>query len=119
MASETEIRKSIVGHNARNAELLQHIRDKGAAVDEPRPIDHHFYASSQKDAALLAKELYSRGYLVLVLSPPRKEDNSAYWNLEVGIQRTAIEAASQHITEELVRLAAKFNAIYDGWGTLI
>ena len=119
MIPETEIQKSITAHNARNIELLKLIREKGVAIDEPHSVDHHFYASGQKDAALLAKELYKRGYLVLVLSPPSTEDGQGHWNIGVGIQRAPAEAASHRITEELVRLAAKFDADYDGWGTLI
>jgi regulator of RNase E activity RraB len=117
--TEVEIRNSISGHNARNAELLRHIQEKGVAIGEIRSIEHQFYAQGQKNAALLARELYNRGYLVLVLAPPGAEDDSDYWNVEVGIQRTPAEAASHSVTEELVRLAAKFDADYDGWGTLI
>lgn len=119
MIPEVEIQRSITGHNARNNELLKHIGEKGVVIDKPRPVEHHFYASSQKDAAFLAKELYNRGYLILALMPSHTEEGSDHWNVEAGIQRTPAEAASHRITEELVRLAAKFDADYDGWGTLI
>ena len=119
MITEAEIQKSMAGHDARNIELLKHLQEEGVALGVPRPVEHHFFASNQRNAALLAKELYERGYLILVLSPPVAEDDSGSWNLEAGIQRTPDEAASHDVTEELVRLAAKYDTHYDGWGTLL
>jgi regulator of RNase E activity RraB len=57
--------------------------------------------------------------LILVISPTDEEDGSKVWNVEAGIQRTLVDAGSERVTEELVRLAAELDAIYDGWGASI
>jgi regulator of RNase E activity RraB len=63
--------------------------------------------------------LYLRGFLVLVICPVNAEDNSELWNVEAGRDETPEEAASQNSVEDLVRLGARFEAEYDGWGTSI
>jgi len=115
--TEREIRESISGHDARNAELRRTIRAKGVALDEQRSVEHHFWAPNQTNAAELARELYNHGYLVLAISPTELEDGSVCWNVEAETKRTPEEAASHETSEELVRLAAQFNGSYDGWGT--
>jgi len=69
------------------------------------------------DGVLLAKELYGRGYLILVVSPTNMEGGSVWWNVEASLNRTISEAIARDTTEALVRLAARFECIYDGWGT--
>lgn len=110
-----DIQESIAGHTARNAALLADLRLRGVDLSRPQSVEHHFWAASQKSAAFLAKRLYELGYLILVISPT-DEQGSKVWNVEAGIQRTLADAGSEAVTEDLVRLAAQFDAIYDGWG---
>ena len=119
MLSEESIQENIAGHESRNPELLATMRDMGIDLQQSRSVEHHFLAESQHNASLLARALHEKGYLILMLSPVDSEDasNSNPWNVEAGIQRTPEEAASSLISEELVRLAAQFDAVYDGWGT--
>jgi regulator of RNase E activity RraB len=119
MITETEIQDSIRGHEVRNAELLRTIQKKGLNLDTIYFVEHHFWSNKQSDAALLAKELYGRGYLVLVIAAVTADDGSRLWNVEAGRERTFTDAAGHGTTEELVRLAAKFDSIYDGWGVSI
>jgi regulator of RNase E activity RraB len=119
MLNDSEIQESMAGHAERNAELLEHLRKKGVSLDTPQSVEHHFWAEDQQSAALLAKELYGRGYLVLVISPADTEDGSKLWNVEAGIKRTLGEAADSAVTEDLIRLAGRFNATYDGWGASV
>jgi regulator of RNase E activity RraB len=116
---EVDIQESMAGHAERNAELLGSLRSKGIRLNTPQSVEHHFWAEDQQGAALLAKELHGRGYLVLVISRADKEDGSKLWNVEAGIERTLAEAADPGVTEALVRLAARFNVTYDGWGASI
>jgi regulator of RNase E activity RraB len=116
--ADTNIQESIAGHASRNAALLEDLRRRGVDVGRPHSVEHHFWAGNQKSAALLAKRLYELGYLILVISPA-DEDGSKVWNVEAGIQRTLADAGSERVTEELVRLAAQFDAIYDGWGASV
>ncbi len=117
MTSEADIEASIEGHAARNMELLKLLREKGVSVNESRSVDHHFWANSQEDAALLAKRLYERGYLVLAINPLEDGNGPKLWNVEARMERTPAEAASPALTEELVRLAAEYDSSHDGWGT--
>ena len=119
MLNEAEIRESLAGHAARNAGLLKSIRGRGVDVAQAHSVEHHFWADTQESAALLAKELYGRGYLILVIAPVDDEDGSKMWNVEAGIRRTLEDSASARVTEDLVRLAARFDATYDGWGASI
>jgi len=41
------------------------------------------------------------------------------WNVEAGIEQTPAVAATTKLSEQLTRLAAKFDSEYDGWGTSI
>ena len=117
--TENEIRESINAHDARNAELLRTIVEKGIALDRERSVEFHFWAPNQTNAAGLAKELYNYGYLVLAISPTQVEDGSTWWNVEAEIKRTPEDAASRETSEGLVRLATQFEGSYDGWGTSI
>lgn len=116
---ETEIQGILKGHADRYAELLRTLFTKGVSLDQERSVEHHFWANSQREAVLLAKELYDRGYLVLTISPVNTEDDSTTWNVEAGIEQSPAIAASQPLSENLTRLAAQFEAVYDGWGTSI
>ena len=118
MLSDTTIRESLRGHEARNAKLLDDLKAKHADLATSRSIDHHFWAPDQRSAALLAKSLYDRGYLVLMISPAETKDGQL-WNVEAGFKRSLVAAASAGVTEELVTLAAQFDAEYDGWGSSI
>jgi regulator of RNase E activity RraB len=111
---------AVLGHAARNAELLANLKSRGVNVGDPRSIEHHFWSKSQRDAALLANELYKRGFLLLVLAPATpKEGSDLKWNVEAGIRDSAENAASDDVARELVQLAASFNSRYDGWGTSV
>ena len=99
--------------------LLATMRDMGLDLQQSRSVEHHFLAENQQNASLLARALYEKGYLILMLAPSDSEDgsHSSCWNVEAQVQHTPEEAASSLISEELVRLAAQFDAVYDGWGT--
>ena len=114
---EEEIRENIQGHIARNAEIASQLRQRGTALDQMQSIDHHFWAKVHEDAILLAQQLYERGYLIQVISPTNMEDGSTWWNVEASLSRTLSDVTGQETTEALVRLAARFESIYDGWGT--
>ena len=105
------------GHDGRNEELLRTLQTRGVALDKARSVEYHFWANSQREAAMLAKELYNRGFLVLAISPVDGADGSQSWNVEAGATHAPAVAASRETSEDLTRLAAQFDAIYDGWGT--
>jgi hypothetical protein len=114
MVSEAQILDDLAGHGARNAELLRKLRGMGVKLDVPHSVEHHFWANGGRNAALLAKALYDRGYFVLVISPG--DNDSEPWDVEVEMEQSPTQAADPSLTEDLARLAAQFDATYDGWG---
>ena len=119
MLEDSAIRESLAGHAERNASLVEDLKRKGLQLDATRSIEHHFWADDQKSAALLGRKLYDLGYVILVMSPIENDDGSKLWNVEASFDRSLKDAASERVTEELVRLAAQFDATYDGWGASI
>lgn len=119
MDREAAIRESIAGHQARNAELALRLKEKGADMNRLYTIEHHFWASNQRDAAHLAKRLYEKGYLITAIDRLERDAGSEVWNISTEIQRTPTEAISEELTGDLVRTAAEYAADYDGWGMSI
>lgn len=117
--TESEIEAIIQGHEKRNPELLRALNSKGVVLSKARPVEHHFWANSQREASMLAKALYDSGYLILAISPVTTEDGGSLWNVEAGINQPPNVAASMQLSEELTRLASRFDSVYDGWGTVV
>jgi regulator of RNase E activity RraB len=117
--TESEIKAIIRGHEKRNPELLRYLGSKGVSLNKARPVEHHFWANAQNEAAMLAKALYESGYLVLAISPVTMKDSGSLWNVEAGVNQPPSVAASMQLSEELTRLANQFNSVYDGWGTML
>ena len=117
--TESEINALIDGNRKRNIELLEKLGDQGIELDDDRSVDHHFWCKDRQSAALLAKELYDRGLLVLTIAPVSTDNNSVIWNVEAGVSQSPRAAVSLKLVEELTRLAAQFESVYDGWGTLV
>src|SRR3569832_35676 len=117
--TESEIQGIIDDNSVRNRELLRTLELKSVPVPEKRPIDHHFWANTQHEAGLLAQQLHSEGFFVSVIPPVNTTGRSVLWNVEATVQQSPLEATNSITVERLTRLAAQFNAVYDGWGTSI
>jgi regulator of RNase E activity RraB len=117
--TEAEITSIIDGHAIRNRELLQTLIEKGVPVSEERVIEHHFWAQGQKAAALLASSLYAERFLVLTIAPVPVIEGENCWNVEASIKQSPVDASTMTFVEKLTRLAANYEAVYDGWGTVI
>ena len=109
----------LLGHAKRNTELLRVFTDKQVNLDSPRSIELHFWAWSQASSAQLAQELYRKGLMLLMLKPAQLQNDPGRWNIEAGTKATISKAISDEFTEELVDLASKYEADYDGWGTSV
>lgn len=117
--SEKAIAKAIKEHRDRNRELRARFEERKVNFDEPRPIDFHFWAWMQRDAAVLARSLYQMGFLIRLLAPVPAENDPDRWSIEAGATIPLTQALSDELTEKLVRLAAKEDATFDGWGTSV
>jgi regulator of RNase E activity RraB len=119
MKIKAEIKRTIREHNERNAALLREMTSKGIAIDREFSIEHHFWSGTQMKAAKLAQELYKRDFLVIAISRVNADNGSEWWNVEAVKGRKIEDIVRSQITEELVRLAADYDSIYDGWGASI
>jgi len=99
----------------RNKALLDTLRGKHAVLDQHRQVEHHFWSRSQRSAAQLARELYVRGFLILKLAP--SDADPPEWSVDAEQKSTALQAASEDTVRQMVDLARRFDAVYDGWGT--
>lgn len=117
--TEEEIQAAMSRHRSRNEELRQVLIAKRVPLAEQRPVDVHFWASDQTDAAVLARELYRRGFLVTVIARAAAEQDEERWNVEAGASIAPQKVLSDDFTEDLVRLAATHDSSYDGWGTSV
>lgn len=118
MLSEEEIEDSISKNNQRNKELLLLISSKSVDLSQGRTIDHHFWSFDESDANSLSRELNDGGFLIISVNE-MEDDGEKTWNVEVQREYSPSEAGSKETTGKLVRTAAKFDSIYDGWGTKI
>lgn len=114
---ESQIQESLARHRERNAALKQVLLDKGVSLNEQRPTDVHFWAWSQRDAAVLARELYRRGFLVTLLLPSPESEDEDRWSIEAGALIVPNQILGDDFTEGMLKLAAQCDAVYDGWGT--
>jgi regulator of RNase E activity RraB len=118
MLDETTILETIDGNMRRNAELLDVLREKGIALDVSRKIEFHYWAWSESDAAKL-KEALIQAEVVVKEVAAIKGENENLWSATAEVKTTPALAASLEQTRTNVMLAAKFDCIYDGWGTRI
>jgi regulator of RNase E activity RraB len=106
-------------HRQRNRKLRMDFKLRGVDFDEPRPIDFHFWAWTQRDAAVVGRELYKKGFLIRLLAPAPSSDEQDRWSVEAGVRISLNEALGDELTEKLVKLAAEEDSVFDGWGTSI
>lgn len=117
--NETELRSSMEAHQRRNAELVAHLRTKDVDLRVPRLIELHFWADSHEGAVLLARALYEKGFLILVLAPVTSSEHPSRWNLEARVSQSVDVTVRPEFVEDLVRVANAFSAELDGWGTSV
>jgi regulator of RNase E activity RraB len=117
--SEDAITTAVEKHYARNQHLRLAFEQRGVDLDALRPIEFHFWAWTQRDAAVVARSLYQMGFLVRLIAPAPAEDDPDRWSIEAGAKIALTQASGNELTEKLVRLAANEDAVFDGWGTSI
>jgi hypothetical protein len=113
-----DIAEQINGHLKRNEVLKNTLKDKGVVLNQSRSIELHFWAFAKQDAVLLAKALYDAGLLILALAPV-PADQEGKWNIEAGVKDSVDSLTSFSMVKKFVELAAHYNAVYDGWGTVV
>lgn len=115
--SESELKVLVESHLSRNHELNKSIESQGVDLDAPRPIDLHFWASTEKAARNLAIALEAEGYSPV--STNLSARGPALWNVEAQVEASPVTIATPLFVERLIRLAADYDGEFDGWGTSI
>lgn len=113
------IAQELSGYRERNRELRTKFEELRVELSEPQPVEFHFCAWTQRDAAVLRRALYQIGFLVRLLTPTPRPDDPDRWSLEAGANIPLTEALGDELAEKLVRLAPSANAVFDGWGASI
>jgi hypothetical protein len=101
---------------ARNDQLVRVIEREGADLAEPRPIDFFFYPSTRADAVALAGDLASLGFTTTHIAD---EEQDGQWSVQVARTDSVTAVTEEAFVEQLVRVAAKYLAEFDGWGTAV
>lgn len=117
--SRRSIAKELSGHRERNRELRAKFVQPKVDPDEPRPIEFHFWAWTQRDAAVLGQSLYQMGFLLRLLAPASADGDPNRWSIEAGAKIPLTQALGDELAERLVRLAAAEDAVFDGWGAAV
>jgi regulator of RNase E activity RraB len=120
MSDNSKLDELLRRHVERNHELVNVLVRRGVDFDVPRLIEHHFWAEGHRNAVTLAKELFSRGFLILVLARVTTGDESRdLWNVEAEAQQSITVTVNNDTALELIEIADRLNCIYDGWGTRV
>jgi Regulator of ribonuclease activity B len=114
--NESLIQDSLAGHAARNAALVSNISERGGDLNCNRLIDCFFFAPSEDAALSLSGALQSNGISGLSLQHSESKDDLT-WSVQGSITASVVAFTSPDRTEQLIRLAASHDSIFDGWGT--
>lgn len=95
--------------------VLDLIEQQGADLSRPYMIDHHFIATSKKDAEALGQWGRNHGFCV---SDVYEDDYRGRIDYHVELSKPCFPTI-EHIapdTSLMVQLAERFKCTYDGWG---
>jgi regulator of RNase E activity RraB len=112
--AESFIHDELAEQLARNEQIVQTIERHGADLDEERPIDFFFYTTTHADALSLAADLEATGFETAYVP---EEDNEGKWAVQAIRNDSVVNVTQPTFVEQIVRLAAKYLAEFDGWGT--
>jgi regulator of RNase E activity RraB len=116
MFSEEKIQERLDGHIKRNWEILKYLREKGLDNKSAFVTEHHFFAPRQLEAGKLALALEKRSFNIIEMEPAETKEGQEGWAVIGEVEMTLEAAADPATADELTRLAASFESIYDGWG---
>ncbi len=113
--NEAEIRRAVFRHDARNLQLKRRLAELGIDFREAHPTTCLFRAPGEPQARQLAQQLQARGFQIMKLSPAGLPKRPKGWSLAVQVLQSMERTASHEFTDAMVRCAAKYSCLYDGW----
>ena len=111
------IERQLGRHRERNHELKAKFERRQVDLTVARPVEFHFWAWSQRDAAVLGRALFQMGFLIRLLAPAPGPDDPDKWSIEAGAKIPLAQALGDELAEKLINLASAEDAVFDGWGT--
>ena len=99
-----------------NQKTIQALIDNGSDPKKPHPLEHHFYCHDAAQLKALLKKGEALGYKAANMGD-NVHEGEHYWYADL-IKETVLDL--KLINKEnvlMLKLAAEFEADYDGWGT--
>jgi regulator of RNase E activity RraB len=112
--AESFIEDELTEQLMRNEKIVETIVRHGADLEEERPIDFFFFTNSHADALALAADLEAAGFEDAYVPD---EDHEGKWAVQAIRNDSVTNVTESVFVEQIVRLAAKYLAEFDGWGT--
>jgi|GEM_PF-4663030 regulator of RNase E activity RraB len=116
MLNEEQIEKSLDEHLRRNWEMLKNLKEKGVELRSALKTEHLFLTPRQLEAAKLAMALEKKNFNIVEIEPAETKEGREGWAVVGEVEMTLEAAADPATAEELIKLAATFEARYEGWG---
>ena len=113
---ENQVLRQIAAQRARNQGLLKALAGHGVALDEPRSTDHHFHVKTSSRVKSLSAGLLRFGFENL----HHHKTGALLWqshSVEAKFTGSPNLISGDRFVEDIVRLAARHESTYDGWGT--
>jgi regulator of ribonuclease activity B len=101
-------------HLRRNIALVEKIQALGGDLGETHIIDFFFYAPAEPDADGLAGDLRTIGFTSVQVA---KRDET--WAITAEKKTTVSVITAEPFVRQVVHLASKYLAQFDGWGTAV
>ncbi|WP_166266781.1 ribonuclease E inhibitor RraB [Marinobacter caseinilyticus] len=99
-----------------NEKIIQALIDAGSDPNKPHPLEHHFYCYSADSLKGLMANGESLGYRVANVGD-NVHEGTHYWYGDL-ISDTVLDIKIINTENSIMlKLANRFNADYDGWGT--
>jgi len=102
-------------HKHANRRIFDFIRHLDDNPGKTRPVHFYFYTLEEADAYRLADELKRLNFEVLQVS----ESLNNQWLCLAGMVIQPEPGIMDHCAEVMLKLADRYNAVYDGWETMI
>jgi hypothetical protein len=129
------IQAAVAWHYRTNLELVKRIQAHGGSLEDVREMDMHFESVTQKDAEMLVVSLEALGVYNLRVArnkSPLAERFAKFgrlfrpnavpvcaWGVDGQIETSVNRMIDHNFLEQLIRLAARYNSTFEGWGMAV
>jgi hypothetical protein len=116
--NDRAVQEDVAAHLERNAALVQQIKGRGGDTQRERNIDCFFHTRTEDDAIAISRALQASGLRELSITH-RDDEGKRPWTVQGVVVASVAAFAVADRVEEFVRIAARHDALFDGWGTLL